>query len=41
MQAFIDFRGRIYCAGVLHFQERDLSKSLLVFFNKDKAARRN
>ncbi|KAF6150786.1 hypothetical protein GIB67_020869 [Kingdonia uniflora] len=37
--AFVDFRGRIYRAGVLHFHERDLSRSLLRFFsilnNKD------
>ncbi|KAK3225843.1 hypothetical protein Dsin_005705 [Dipteronia sinensis] len=31
--AFVDFRGRIYRAGVLHFHERDLSKCLLLFSN--------
>ena len=27
----MDFRGRIYRAGVLHFHERDLARSLIVF----------
>lgn len=31
LPAFMDFRGRIYRAGVLHFHERDLSKSLIKF----------
>lgn len=31
LPAFMDFRGRIYRAGVLHFHERDLSKSLIQF----------
>lgn len=31
LPAFMDFRGRIYRAGVLHFHERDLSKSLIRF----------
>jgi len=31
LPAFMDFRGRIYRSGVLHFHERDLSKSLLLF----------
>lgn len=31
LPAFMDFRGRIYRSGVLHFHERDLAKSLLVF----------
>lgn len=29
--AFMDFRGRIYRAGVLHFHERDIARSLIVF----------
>lgn len=42
LPAFLDFRGRIYRSGILHFHERDLSKSLIVFssqkeilYNKD------
>ena len=31
LPAFLDFRGRIYRAGVLHFHERDLARSLIVF----------
>ena len=31
LPAFMDFRGRIYRSGVLHFHEGDLSKSLLLF----------
>jgi DNA-directed RNA polymerase len=31
LPAFMDFRGRIYRAGVLHYHERDLSRSLLLF----------
>lgn len=31
LPAFMDFRGRIYRAGVLHFHERDLAKSLIFF----------
>nr|GME06069.1 DNA-dependent RNA polymerase [Ipomoea batatas] len=31
LPAFVDFRGRIYRAGVLHFHERDLARSLIVF----------
>lgn len=30
----LDFRGRIYRSGVLHFHERDLARSLLVFSGK-------
>ena len=29
--AFLDFRGRIYRTGILHFHERDLARSLLLF----------
>jgi hypothetical protein len=29
--AFIDFRGRIYRSGVLHFHERDFVRSLVMF----------
>lgn len=29
----MDFRGRIYRSGILHFHERDLAKSLIVFSN--------
>lgn len=31
LPAFLDFRGRVYRAGVLHFHERDLARSLIVF----------
>ncbi|KAL6310585.1 hypothetical protein AAG906_019256 [Vitis piasezkii] len=31
LPAFVDFRGRIYRAGVLHFHERDLARSLVLF----------
>lgn len=31
LPAFLDFRGRIYRCGVLHFHERDLSRSLIQF----------
>lgn len=31
LPAFLDFRGRIYRCGVLHFHERDLSRSLVEF----------
>lgn len=37
LPAFIDFRGRIYRAGVLHFHERDLAKSLIVFSNNGQS----
>ena len=37
LPAFVDFRGRIYRAGVLHFHERDLARSLLVFASDAKA----
>lgn len=31
LPAFLDFRGRIYRSGILHFHERDLVRSLLIF----------
>nr|GEX52264.1 DNA-dependent RNA polymerase, mitochondrial [Tanacetum cinerariifolium] len=31
MPTFIDFRGRIYRSGILHFHERDLARSLIIF----------
>lgn len=31
LPTFLDFRARIYRAGVLHFHERDLARSLIVF----------
>ena len=37
LPAFIDFRGRIYRAGVLHFHERDLARSLIVFASDAQA----
>lgn len=34
LPAFLDFRGRIYRTGLLHFHERDIAKSLILFSNK-------
>lgn len=31
LPVFLDFRGRIYRCGILHFHERDLARSLLLF----------
>jgi len=31
LPAFLDFRGRIYRAGILHFHERDLARSLIIY----------
>lgn len=31
LPAFLDFRGRIYRSGILHFHERDLARSLIIF----------
>lgn len=31
LPAFLDFRGRIYRSGVLHFHERDLARGMMVF----------
>jgi len=31
LPAYLDFRGRIYRSGILHFHERDLTRSLLLF----------
>ena len=41
LPAFLDFRGRIYRCGILHFHERDLARSLIhfsgtQFCNKDE-----
>ncbi|XP_050217544.1 probable DNA-directed RNA polymerase [Mercurialis annua] len=36
LPAFIDFRGRIYRAGVLHFHERALARCLIQFSAKSK-----
>lgn len=36
LPAFMDFRGRIYRSGILHFHERDLARSLIVFANIPK-----
>lgn len=38
LPAFIDFRGRVYRAGVLHFHERDLARSFIVFAAKEGEA---
>jgi DNA-directed RNA polymerase len=35
LPAFIDFRGRIYRTGILHFHERDLARSLILFYQRD------
>jgi hypothetical protein len=37
LPTFMDFRGRIYRSGVLHFHERDISKSLIVFAGNPSA----
>lgn len=37
LPAFMDFRGRIYRAGVLHFHERDLARSLIIFASDAQA----
>ena len=37
LPAFLDFRGRIYRSGILHFHERDLARSLLVFADTRKS----
>lgn len=36
LPAFLDFRGRIYRCGVLHFHERDLSRSLVEFADAEE-----
>lgn len=36
LPAFLDFRGRIYRCGILHFHESDLARSLIVFADTDK-----
>ena len=43
LPAFVDFRGRIDRAGVLHFHERDLARSFIVFASRtvDKAIELN
>lgn len=33
LPAFLDFRGRIYRSGILHFHERDIAISLILFDN--------
>lgn len=33
LPAFMDFRGRIYRSGILHFHERDFARALIVFAN--------
>lgn len=35
LPAFLDFRGRIYRSGILHFHERDLARSLIVFADSE------
>nr|WAO26101.1 DNA-directed RNA polymerase [Daucus carota subsp. sativus]WAO26134.1 DNA-directed RNA polymerase [Daucus carota subsp. sativus]WAO26171.1 DNA-directed RNA polymerase [Daucus carota subsp. sativus] len=35
LPAFLDFRGRIYRSGILHFHERDLARSLVIFAKED------
>lgn len=36
LPAFVDFRGRIYRSGVLHFHERDLARSLILFADNNQ-----
>lgn len=35
--AFLDFRGRIYRTGFLHFHERDLSRSMILFSGRGES----
>lgn len=35
LPAFLDFRGRIYRSGVLHFHERDLARSMILLVDSD------
>ena len=37
LPAFLDFRGRIYRCGSLHFHERDLARSLIVFSDSNSS----
>lgn len=37
LPAFLDFRGRIYRSGILHFHERDLARSLIIFSDCNKS----
>nr|GMD46983.1 DNA-dependent RNA polymerase [Ipomoea batatas] len=39
LPAFLDFRGRIYRSGILHFHERDLARSLIVFADQNEIRR--
>ncbi|KAM3324036.1 hypothetical protein P3S67_005187 [Capsicum chacoense] len=39
LPAFMDFHGRIYHSGILHFHERDLARSFILFF--EQSSRRN
>lgn len=41
LPAFLDFRGRIYRSGVLHFHERDLARSLIVFADSESSIDNN
>lgn len=43
LPAFLDFRGRIYRSGILHFHERDLARSMIVFggMTSNKNAKEN
>lgn len=41
LPAFLDFRGRIYRSGILHFHERDLARSLIVFADSNKSNNNN
>ena len=38
LPAFLDFRGRIYRCGILHFHERDLARSLILFADSKSMA---
>ena len=37
LPAFLDFRGRIYRCGVLHFHERDLARSMILFADSESS----
>ncbi|XP_022870683.1 uncharacterized protein LOC111389928 [Olea europaea var. sylvestris] len=41
LPAFLDFRGRIYRCGVLHFHERDLARSMILFADRESSNNMN
>lgn len=41
LPAFLDFRGRVYRCGILHFHERDLARSMILFADSDDSQSTN